>query len=54
MEVLKDFQEEMLVTGEGLYRRPDLGPCELVDGRIVPLSRQNRSTARPSWIWEVS
>jgi Uma2 family endonuclease len=37
MAVLKDFQE-MLVTGEELYRRPDLGPCELIDGRIVPLS----------------
>jgi Uma2 family endonuclease len=28
----------MLVTGEELYRRPDLGPCELIDGRIVPLA----------------
>jgi Uma2 family endonuclease len=30
--------EQGLVTGEELYRRPDLGPCELVDGRIVPMS----------------
>jgi len=37
MAVLKDFQER-LVTGEELYRQPDLGPCELIDGRIVPLS----------------
>ncbi|HEX9945655.1 MAG TPA: Uma2 family endonuclease [Thermoanaerobaculia bacterium] len=28
--------EENLLTGEELLRRPDLGPCELVDGRIVP------------------
>lgn len=25
-----------LMTGEELLRRPDLDPCELVDGRIVP------------------
>jgi Uma2 family endonuclease len=37
MAVLKDFQE-MLMTGEELYRRPDLEPCELIDGRIVPLA----------------
>ncbi|HEX9670214.1 MAG TPA: Uma2 family endonuclease [Thermoanaerobaculia bacterium] len=30
--------EQGVVTGEELYRRPDLGPCELVDGRIVPMS----------------
>ncbi|HVF60062.1 MAG TPA: Uma2 family endonuclease [Thermoanaerobaculia bacterium] len=30
--------EQGLVTGEELYRRPDLGPCELVDGRVVPTS----------------
>ncbi|MGH9362009.1 MAG: Uma2 family endonuclease [Thermoanaerobaculia bacterium] len=30
--------EQRLVTGEELYRRPDLGPCELVEGRIVPMS----------------
>src|SRR6185295_2705652 len=29
--------EEILMTGEELFRRPDLGPCELVNGRIVPL-----------------
>ncbi|HSK75798.1 MAG TPA: Uma2 family endonuclease [Thermoanaerobaculia bacterium] len=26
-----------LITGEELSRLPDLGPCELVDGRIVPM-----------------
>src|SRR5262245_26840045 len=29
--------EEILMTGEELFRRPDLGPCELVNGRVVPL-----------------
>jgi Uma2 family endonuclease len=36
MALLKDHPE-ILMTGEELYRRPDLGPCELVNGRIVPL-----------------
>lgn len=27
-----------LITGEELSRLPDLGPCELVDGRIVPMT----------------
>jgi Uma2 family endonuclease len=26
-----------LITGEELSRMPDLGPCELVEGRIVPM-----------------
>ena len=26
------------ITGEELFRRPDAGPCELIDGKIVPLS----------------
>lgn len=30
--------EKRPVTGEELFRRPDLEPCELVEGRIVPLS----------------
>src|ERR1044071_4331916 len=30
--------EKRPVTGEELFRRPDLEPCELVDGRIVPMS----------------
>jgi Uma2 family endonuclease len=36
MALLKD--SERLITGEELFHSPDLGPCELVDGRIVPLS----------------
>jgi Uma2 family endonuclease len=36
MALLKE-NEERLITGEELFRSPDLGPCELVDGRIVPL-----------------
>src|SRR5262245_529755 len=30
--------QEMLMTGEELSRRPDLGPCELVDGKIVSMT----------------
>jgi len=45
MAVLKDFQES-LITGEELYRMPDLGRCELVDGRIVPLSPTGRPHGR--------
>ena len=26
--------EEKLITGEELYRMPERGPCELVDGRL--------------------
>jgi Uma2 family endonuclease len=26
------------LTGEELVRTPDLGPCELIDGKIVPMS----------------
>lgn len=36
MAPLKDG-EEILMTGEELFRRPDLEPCELVNGRVVPL-----------------
>jgi Uma2 family endonuclease len=28
--------EDSLMTGEELLHRPDLNPCELVDGRVVP------------------
>jgi hypothetical protein len=34
MALLKD--SERLITGEELFHSPDFGPCELVDGRIVP------------------
>lgn len=37
MALLRDHQE-ILLTGEELFRRPDLEPCELVNGRVVPLS----------------
>lgn len=36
MALLKE-SEEVLMSGEELFRRPDLEPCELVNGRIVPL-----------------
>lgn len=45
MALLKD-SEERLITGEELFRSPDLGPCELVDGRIVPLSPTGRAHGR--------
>lgn len=32
---LPDINEERLLTGEDLLLRPDLGPCELVEGRVV-------------------
>src|SRR6185295_18273495 len=35
MALLKDH-EEIWMTGEELFRRPDLNPCELVNGRVVP------------------
>jgi Uma2 family endonuclease len=37
MALLKDYKET-LMTGEELFRRSDLGPCELVNGRVVPLT----------------
>ncbi|HVS00612.1 MAG TPA: Uma2 family endonuclease [Thermoanaerobaculia bacterium] len=30
--------EDRLITGEELFRRPELGPCELVSGKIVPMA----------------
>jgi Uma2 family endonuclease len=38
--------EERLITGEELFRSPNLGPCELVDGRIVPLRPTGRIHGR--------
>ena len=35
MALLKD-NPEILMTGDELFRRPDLNPCELVNGRVVP------------------
>jgi Uma2 family endonuclease len=34
MALLKDH-EEVWMTGEELFHRPDLNPCELVNGRVV-------------------
>lgn len=30
--------ETKLITGEELYAMGDIGPCELIDGKIVPMS----------------
>lgn len=35
---LPQTNDEALVTGEELLRRPDLEPCELVNGKIVPMT----------------
>lgn len=35
---LHETARERLLTGEELARLPDLGPCELVEGRMVPMS----------------
>jgi Uma2 family endonuclease len=50
--------EERLVTGEELLRRPDLEPCELVEGKIVPMSpvgflhgKVGRRVALPLMAW---
>ncbi len=42
MALLKENQE-IFMSGEELFRRPDLNPCELVDGRVVPLSPTGHS-----------
>lgn len=38
MAVAQVNTEEKLITGEELYRTPDLERCELVEGRIIMLS----------------
>jgi Uma2 family endonuclease len=38
MESERRVPEEGLITGEQLLRMADVGPCELVDGRIVPMT----------------
>jgi len=35
---MNTLAQEKLVTGEELLAMGDVGPCELIDGRIVPLS----------------
>ena len=44
---LPQDNEERLITGEELFRSPGLGPCELVDGRIVPLRPRERVHGKP-------
>ena len=38
MTVAVAIQMEELITGEELYAMGDIGPCELIDGRIVHMS----------------
>jgi len=38
MGVLTAPHETKLITGEELLAMGDIGPCELIDGRIVPMS----------------
>ena len=38
--------DDTLITGDELARMPDRGPCELVDGRIVPMSPTNPDHGR--------
>lgn len=45
MAILDRFQEPLL-TGEELFRRGDSGSCELVDGRVVPMSPTGHLHAR--------
>lgn len=39
-------EHETVITGDELARMPDRGPCELVDGRIVPMSPTNPDHGR--------
>jgi len=36
--ILPEWKEDTLITGEELAEMEDIGPCELVEGRIVKLS----------------
>lgn len=36
--VVHQRSDERLMTGEELARHPELEPCELVDGRVVPMT----------------
>ena len=38
MEPVKSEVVEKLITGRELLEMGDIGPCELIDGRIVPMS----------------
>jgi len=54
--VLKTMEREMVITeateitGEELYAMGDIGPCELVEGRIVHMS----PTGMPHGVYEVN
>jgi len=39
-------ERQTLITGDELAQMPDRGPCELVDGRIVPMSPTNPEHGR--------
>jgi Uma2 family endonuclease len=45
MAILERFQEPLL-TGEELFRLGDFGSCELIDGRVVPMSPTGHLHAR--------
>jgi len=38
METIQSPPKTELITGEALLAMGDIGPCELIDGRIVPMS----------------
>ncbi len=38
MDTIQVVLEEKLITGEELYRMPDVGRCELIEGRLVMMS----------------
>jgi Uma2 family endonuclease len=42
MNTITTAVEAKLITGEELLAMGDIGPCELIDGRIVPMSPTNR------------
>lgn len=39
-------EHQAVITGDELARMPDRGPCELVDGRIVPMTPTNPEHGR--------
>jgi Uma2 family endonuclease len=42
----RSAEHQAVITGDELARMPDRGPCELVDGRIVPMSPTNPEHGR--------
>jgi Uma2 family endonuclease len=41
MSVPTAYPRTTLITGEALWQMGDIGPCELVEGEIVPMSPAN-------------